>query len=98
MATISYSAKARKDLLELWHWYATKGGLTLADAIVDRLQQRIIPLDKFPEMGAPRPDIAANARVLVVHRWLVLYEFSDGRVRIVRVVDGALDLRRLNWD
>jgi toxin ParE1/3/4 len=95
VVVISYSAKARQDLLELWRWYAAKGGLELADSLVDRIQQRIAPLERHPEIGSPRPDIALSARVLVVHRWLVLYEFINGRVRIIRIVDGAIDPKRL---
>lgn len=97
MAPASYSRRARKDLLELWRWYAEKGGITLADAILDRIQHRISGLNRFPEMGPSRPDIAPTARLLVVHRWLILYEFANDRIRIVRVVDGAVDLRREVW-
>lgn len=44
-----------------------------------------------------RPEIGEGARSLVIERWLVLYRLVDGGVQIVRIVDGARDLDRLDW-
>lgn len=35
--------------------------------------------------------------MLVVERWLVLYRADDNAVRIVRLLDDAIDLGRLQW-
>jgi toxin ParE1/3/4 len=44
-----------------------------------------------------RPDIRPGTRVLVVDRWLVLYRQIEDDVQVVRIVDGARDLARLDW-
>ena len=44
----------------------------------------------------PRPDIADDARMLVIARWLALYEITKGGVRIIRVVDAARNLGELD--
>ena len=46
----------------------------------------------FPESGPPRPDIAPEARMLVIARWLALYQIEAGGVRVVRIVDAARNL------
>jgi toxin ParE1/3/4 len=51
---------------------------------------------ELPESGPPRPDIAGAARMLVIARWLALYEITKGGVRIMPVVDAARDLGELD--
>ena len=49
----------------------------------------------FPELGPERSDIAADARMLVIERWIALYRLVEQGVQIVRIVDGTRDLSRL---
>jgi toxin ParE1/3/4 len=64
--------------------------LLAIDAKIERLRD-------FPELGAARPEIAANARILVHGSYLVLYEFDrvDDIVQIVAIVEGMRDLDNL---
>ncbi|WP_105384233.1 type II toxin-antitoxin system RelE/ParE family toxin [Neorhizobium alkalisoli] len=94
---VVYSSRARDDMLDIWSWIAESSGVTLADTVVERIGARISQLEHHPEMGPARPDIAEAARMLVVERWLALYAIAEDRVRIVRIVDGAADLRRVRW-
>lgn len=98
MASIQYSAKARADIADIWFWIAKEAGDRLADDIIDRIEQRISRLALYPRLGRIRPDIGDGARSLVVERWLVLYDTGTDNVRILRVMDGATDLRRLRWE
>jgi toxin ParE1/3/4 len=98
MTKVRYSAKARADMLDIWLWIAERGGERLADDILDRMELRVARLSLYPRLGRKRPDIAEGARVLVVERWLVLYDADESDVRIFRVIDGASDLRRLRWE
>lgn len=86
---------ARDDMANIWLWVATSAGVTTADTIADRLERRIATLADNPLMGPARSDIAEGARHLVCERWLALYRVTAGRVDVVRVVDGAQDLRNL---
>ena len=83
-------------LLEIWFHIAADKGPAAADQWIDRIEVRCRQLAEFPESGPPRPDIADDARMLVIARWLVLYEITKGGLRIMRVVDAARDLGELD--
>ncbi|WP_260692936.1 type II toxin-antitoxin system RelE/ParE family toxin [Rhizobium laguerreae] len=55
-------------------------------------------MGQHPQMGPERPEIAADARVLVIERWLALYSIDNDDVRIVRILDGASDLHDIAWE
>lgn len=96
MGFVHYSERAKQDLLDIWLWIA-RDNVGLADAVLDRIERRASKLSQHREMGVARPEIGEGARGLAVERWLVLYRLVDGGVQIVRVVDGARDLARLDW-
>lgn len=94
---VVYSSRARQDLLDIWLWIAKSSGAQTADRILDRMEERLLGLGAYPEMGPARPGISPKARVLVVQRWLALYAIDDNEIRIVRIVDSAVDTRRISW-
>ncbi|ARQ59425.1 MULTISPECIES: type II toxin-antitoxin system RelE/ParE family toxin [Rhizobium] len=98
MAAVFYSSRARSDMLDIWLWIASSSGQTMADTIIDRIEQRVSSLGRHPQIGPKRPEIARDARVLVVERWLVLYSCDRDDVRIIRIIDGASDLRDIAWE
>jgi toxin ParE1/3/4 len=97
MAEVVYSRQARADLLDVWLWIAESTSVAMADTIIERIERRISALEDHPEMGPARPEIAEGARALVCERWLALYLVDGIFVRIVRVIDGARDLRQIEW-
>lgn len=92
MPTVTYSAMARADMVDLWVWIASKSGPDTADTITDRIERRIAMLGDNPLLGPARPDIAEGARHLTCERWLALYRVKPDGVQIARVVDGAQDV------
>jgi toxin ParE1/3/4 len=95
VATLSYSAKARADLSDIWLAIATSNGVQLADDILDRIRTRADALCDHPELGPNRPEIAPKARSLLIERWLILYRIDAEAIGIIRILDGARDLRNL---
>lgn len=96
MGFVHYTNRAKRDLLDIWLWIA-RDSATVADAVLDRIEQRASKLSQHREIGVARPEIGEGARGLVIERWVVLYRLVDGGVQIVRIVDGARDLGRLDW-
>jgi toxin ParE1/3/4 len=95
MGFVHYTNRAKRDLLDIWLWIA-RDSATVADAVLDRIEQRASKLSQHREIGVARPEIGEGARGLVIERWLVLYHLVDGGVQIVRI-DGARDLGRIGW-
>jgi toxin ParE1/3/4 len=95
MPALRYSHRARDDLTDLW-LHIAKQSPDIADRVIDRIEQRCRILRDYPEAGPARPDIDPTARVLVIESWLIIYRILERTVEIVRVVDGARDLSRVN--
>ncbi|WP_244978691.1 type II toxin-antitoxin system RelE/ParE family toxin [Bradyrhizobium pachyrhizi] len=74
MGEVRLSRLAQSDLAEIWLLIASDKGPATADHWIDRIEARCGQLAQFPESGPARPDIADGARMLVISRWLVLYE------------------------
>jgi toxin ParE1/3/4 len=91
MSQVRQSALARADLIQIWVDIALDNQAA-ADRVYDRLEARVNILERFPEAGMARPDIAKDARVLVESPYLILYRLVSEGVQIVRVLHGARDI------
>src|ERR1700721_1664074 len=69
--------QARQDLLDIWLHIARQNSETIADKIYDRIEETCRLLRDHPQLGPARPEIAKDARALVVERWLALYRLLD---------------------
>jgi toxin ParE1/3/4 len=96
LGEVRLSQLAQRDLQEIWFHIASDNGLAAADHWIDHIEARCRQLAQFPESGPARPDIADDARMLVIARWLALYEITSDGVRVVRVVDAARNLGELD--
>ena len=96
MTSVRYTRRAREDLLDIWVYIARQNPAA-ADQIYDRVEENCLLLRDHPQLGPARPEIADEARVLVIERWLAIYRLVEGGVQVVRIIDGARDLTRLEW-
>ena len=97
MSEVRYSRRAREDLLDIWLYVARQTSEVAADRILDRIEDACRTLARHPERGPARPEIADEARSLVVQRWLALYRLTPYGVQVVRIIDGARELKRIEW-
>jgi toxin ParE1/3/4 len=65
--------------------------------VYDRIEQTCRLLKHNPQLGPARPEIAEDARALVIERWIALYRLVEDGVQVVRIVDGVRDLTRVEW-
>ena len=92
---LRHSRYVRSDLDMIWD-AVSEHGVSIADACLDRIEARFAQLAEFPHSGPVHPEIAPNVRALVVERWLIVYRILSDSVEVVRIVDGARDLSRLD--
>ena len=97
MSEVRYSRRAREDLLDIWLYIARQNSDAAADRVLDRIEEACRLLARHPQLGPARPEIADEARSLVIQRWLALYRLTPYGVAVVRIVDGARDLRQIEW-
>jgi toxin ParE1/3/4 len=97
VAKVHYTRRAREDLFDIWLYIASRNSDAFADAIYDRIEQSCARLAQHPKLGRARPEIAPDARALVIERWLAVYRLTDEGVQVVRVIDGVRDLTAIEW-
>ncbi len=94
MGRVTRTARAGADLDDIWLNVALDNP-GAADRLIDRLVARCLNLTAHPELGAARPEIAPEARMLVMDDYVILYRVAGKDVEIVRVVHGARRLQGL---
>jgi len=97
LAKVRYSRLALEDLLHIWGHIASRNSEVVADRVYDRIDEACRLLEQHPRLGRVRPEIAEGARSLVVERWLVIYRLIPGGVQVVRIIDGARELTKIEW-
>ncbi|HEX8124931.1 MAG TPA: type II toxin-antitoxin system RelE/ParE family toxin [Allosphingosinicella sp.] len=88
---------AIRDLDDIWFHIALDDEAS-ATRLAERIALSVSRLADYPLSGPARPDIAEDARSLVVGNYLVLYRVSEASVEIVRVLHGAREITRLLWE
>jgi len=97
VSEVRFSRRAREDLLDIWLYIARQNSEAATDRVFDRIEDACRTLARHPELGVARSEIADEARSLVVQRWLALYRLTSDGVQIVRIIDAARDLKRIEW-
>jgi toxin ParE1/3/4 len=97
LTRVRFTARAHKDLLDIWLYVAARNSETVADRVYDGIEQTCGLLREHPHLGRARPEIHVDARSLVIDRWLALYRVTENGAQIVRIIDGARDLAAIEW-
>lgn len=90
MARYKLSPRARTQLREIWHDIAASNQ-PAADSFLRNFFEKFERAASYPEIGQARPDIAADARMLVEGRYIAIYEPTVYGVEIIVVVHGMRD-------
>jgi toxin ParE1/3/4 len=97
LSRVRFTARAREDLLDIWVHVARHSGESVADRVLDSIEQSSRMLQEHPRLGRARPEIQPEARSIVIERWLALYRVTEDGVQIVRILDGARDVAAIEW-
>ena len=87
---VVFLASAEADLEDIGDFIA-RDNPARAVTFIEEMREHCRALEKHPELGPARPEIAHDARMLVHAAYLILYRIHNEQVEIVRVVHGARD-------
>ncbi len=88
---------AEQDIADLWEYIAGDHP-PAADRVIEAIKQQFQQIAHQPEIGRSRHELAPDLRSQVVfryRRYVIFYQRRDEWVEIVRVLDGARNLRRM---
>ena len=97
MSKVRFTCHPREDRLDIWLCIAPRSSDTVAGPVYDRIEQTCQLLKHNPQLGPARPEIAEDAKALVIERWLALYQLVEEGVQEVKIVDGVRDLTKIEW-
>ena len=94
MARVVITGPADADVAGIVAYLAENAGRQIAaryfgafDALYDRLAD-------LPDIGPPRPALGPNARVALVHPFVVVYDHVDDTITVLRVLHGRRNITR----
>jgi plasmid stabilization system protein ParE len=87
-----FASRAKQDLREI-RAYIARDSRDSADRTVRRVREAVRSLSQTPWLGHAREDVRyPHARFYLVYSYLIVYETSDTRLVVLRVLHGARDL------
>jgi len=81
-----WSPKARRDLIDIWKYYAKTASPEIADNLLREIRAGAERLKEHPFSGRPRDEIARGLRSLLVHPHSIIYRVTDQTVAIARIL------------
>lgn len=78
---------ARADLGDIWD-YVAHDGPERADRLLDTIVTKCQLLERFPDIGRPRTELAPALRSITVGRYIVFYRNTAEHVEVIRILDG----------
>ena len=91
MAAVTFSPKARQDLLDIGE-YIAKDSRPNARRFVAKLMEQCKRIGNAPLGFAGREDLAPGLRMAALGRHVIFFRLIDRKVRIERVLHGARNL------
>lgn len=92
------SADADQDIEGIYDYTVEAFGSSQAMVYLTGIEQVLSELVRNPELGRERPEIKPGLRSVVHEHHVVFYRVLSDRLRIVRILHNARDLRRLDLD
>jgi addiction module RelE/StbE family toxin len=92
---IIWTPEAYRDLEGIFEFIA-RDSVAIAISVIERILARIDDLRDFPLMGAKvREWKISPYRHLIEARYRIIYRIEAGVVRLIAIVHGARDLKRI---
>jgi toxin ParE1/3/4 len=85
---------ARSDLREIWK-HVARDNPDAAARLRDKVEEVFLMLARHPLLGQMCEELRGGLRFFCSSNYVIYYELAGRRVRIVRVLHGARDVRKL---
>jgi toxin ParE1/3/4 len=92
---VQFAPTALQDLRDIWRGLAEYGTLTVADAKIAMLQNKLMLLSQFPESGRRREEFPIGMRSFPAVEFIIFYRVFDDYIQIVRVLNGRRDIESI---
>lgn len=89
---VIWSAEAEQDVTDIWNYWARQASPAVADDLLRAVGRAIARLQEWPFSGRKRDELIAGLRSAGARPNVIFYRLKDGRVEIVRVLDGRRDI------
>lgn len=83
------SATARRDLQEIFVYWAERASPTTADRLIRRITDRFWLLGAYPGAGKSCPELARGLRCFPAGKYLIYYRSSQRQTDILHIFHGA---------
>ena len=97
MSEVRFSRRAREDLLDIWLYIARQTSQTAADRILDRVEDACRAPARHPRARSRAPGDRRRGEIAGRPTLVGAVSLDRSGVQIVRFIDGARDLKRLEW-
>jgi toxin ParE1/3/4 len=94
MTPVVVSPKADADVDNMLEHLADLAGSAVVQRYARELEAIYERLAMFPASGARRKSLGPDTRIAVLSPYIVVYDYADGMVHIVRVLDGRRNVTR----
>lgn len=93
MITLRLRSAALEDVTDIFEHGELNHGMSAALAYLHGLDDALMQLQNFPQMGMARPELAPALRSLSYHRHHIYYLFLDDHISVVRILHKSMDAR-----
>ena len=94
MAKIVWSKLAMKDI-DIIHDFIAKESLFYAQQTIEHFFNRVMALNKFPELGRQVPEyMRKDIRELIEGNYRIFYKLGSNNISIIRVHHASRKIRR----
>lgn len=94
MTTLRLREAALADLANIADYGASTHGWPAAEAYLQRIDDALEQLKRYPLSGMARPELANDLRSLSFRQHHIFYLFLDDHISVVRVLHKSMDAER----
>ena len=94
MIRLVVTADAEADTADILSYLTREAGAVVAEKYGGQFRATITGLLRWPESGAPRPNLGQAVRIAVVSPYIVTYEYNrdDDTLTLLRILHGRRNI------